>query len=127
MIRIAVVLLSLALAPDQAGAQDRVAPILPDSLRWLPAPGIDGLEAAWVLGAEDRPGPYLLRVRLAEGGRIPPHTHPDERTTTVLSGVLHVGLGATFDPEALVAVPAGGVYVIAADAPHFLWARTGAV
>lgn len=127
MIRVAILLVPLALIPTVSNAQDRVAPILPDALRWFAAPGIDGLEATWVLGAEDQPGPYLLRVRLADGGRIPPHTHPDERTTTVLSGVLHVGLGTTFDPDALVAVPAGGVYVIAAGAPHFLWARAGAV
>jgi len=46
-------------------------------LRWFGPPHYLDLQAAWVLGDERTAGPYLLRVRLASGGRIPPHTHPD--------------------------------------------------
>jgi quercetin dioxygenase-like cupin family protein len=83
------------------------------------------VQGAWVIGGEQTPGPYLLRVKVAAGGRMPPHSHPDVRNTTVLSGVLYVGFGATFEAAALVAVPTGAVYVAPANVPHFLWARDG--
>ena len=110
-----------------AGAQHG-APvvILPERLDWSGPPAIPALKGAWMVGAEGRPGPYLLRVRLATGGRIPPHTHPDERHTTVLSGTLHVGFGETFDDARVVAVPAGAVYVAPAGVPHYVWAKDGA-
>jgi hypothetical protein len=110
-----------------AGAQPG-APvvILPERLDWSGPPAIPALKGAWMVGAEGRPGPYLLRVRLAAGGRIPPHTHPDERHTTVLSGTLHVGFGETFDEAGVVAVPAGAVYVAPAGLQHYVWAKDGA-
>jgi quercetin dioxygenase-like cupin family protein len=112
--------------PGLALAQsDAPAPITPESLRWTSPPNIPGLRAAWVLGAEQKPGIYVLRVHLAAGARIPPHTHPDERNTTVLSGTIHVGFGATFDETRMVAVPAGAVYVAPAHVPHYVWARDG--
>ena len=101
-------------------------PVLPEELRWLSPPNNAAVQGAWVLGAEDKPGPYLLRVKLAAGGKIPPHTHPDERNSTVLSGTLYVGFGGSFDEAKVVAVPAGGVYVAPASMPHYVWAKDGA-
>ena len=101
--------------------------ILPNSLTWFSPPNNASLHAAWVLGAEAQPGPYILRVRLAAGGRVPPHTHPDERNSTVLAGTLYVGFGETFDASNVVAVPTGGVYVAQANVAHYVWAKDGAV
>lgn len=72
-----------------------------------------------MLGAEQKPEPYLIRVRLAAGGRIPPHTHPDVRNTTVLSGTLYVGFGATFDESTRVAIPTGAVYSVPISVVEF--------
>ena len=102
-------------------------PILPDALRWIDAPGGLPLQAAWIIGAESKPEPYLIRVKLNAGGRIPPHTHPDARNSTVLSGTLYVGFGATFDEAKLVAIPSGAVYVAPAHVPHFVAAKGEAV
>jgi quercetin dioxygenase-like cupin family protein len=102
-------------------------PLLPESFAWFSPPGIPGLEAAWVVGAEQSPGLYALRVKLAPGTRIAPHTHPDARYSTVLSGTLYVGFGEAVDESAMVAVPAGGLYVAPANQPHYLWARDGEV
>ncbi len=103
------------------------APVLPEELRWFSPPNNAALQGAWVLGAEDKPGPYLLRVKLAAGGKVPPHTHPDVRNSTVLAGTLYVGFGPTFDEKKVVAVPTGGVYVAPADVAHYVWAKDGAV
>jgi quercetin dioxygenase-like cupin family protein len=102
-------------------------PLLPESFQWFAPPGNAQLRAAWVIGTEAGSGAYLLRVRLAKGGKIPPHTHPDTRNSTVLSGTLYVGFGEVADESKVVAIPAGGVYVAPADVPHFLWAKDGEV
>lgn len=101
--------------------------ILPEALHWQRPFGDDRLQAAWVQGSETASGPYLLRVRLASGARIPVHRHPDSRSTTVLSGRLWVGFGTEADDGRLVAVPAGAVYIAPAGMPHFIWARDGEV
>lgn len=124
-----VVLLLLALLLSAvAGAQPPVAqPILPETLTWFGPPDNPALRGAWVLGAEKAPGLYLLRVKLAKDGKIAPHTHPDDRHTTVLSGTLYVGFGEQADPAGMVAVPAGGVYFAPANVAHFIWAKDGDV
>ena len=120
--------LVLAMAAGLAFAQlPSVQPVLPGQLRWATPPNLPDVRGAWVLGAEKQPGTYVQRVILAKGGRIPPHTHPDTRYSTVLSGTLYVGFGERTDDAALVAVPAGGVYVAPAGVPHYLWARDGEV
>ena len=102
-----------------------VRPILPQNLVWATRPNNPAVQGAWVLGAEAKPGPYLFRVRLAAGGKIPPHTHPDERNSTVLQGTIYVGFGEVFDETKLVAIPAGGVYVAPAKVAHYVWAKDG--
>lgn len=102
-------------------------PVLPEKMAWVSQPTNPDLQLAWIIGEEKKPGPYVLRVKLAAGGRIQPHAHPDERNSTVLSGTLYVGFGKTFDTAQMVAVPVGGVYVTPANMPHFIWAKDGEV
>ena len=122
---LALLLLSAGFVAQATAQNDVPTPILPDRLHWAGPPQIPALKAAWVLGSEQKPGPYILRVRLAANGLIPAHIHPDERHTTVLSGTIYVGFGETFDVDKLVAVPTGAVYVAPANAPHYIWAKEG--
>jgi quercetin dioxygenase-like cupin family protein len=104
-----------------------VDPVLPSALKWASPPQIPGLRGAWVLGSESGTGTYVQRVILQQGARIPLHTHPDTRYSTVLSGTLYVSFGNATDDRSFVAVPAGGLYVAPANQPHTLWARDGEV
>jgi len=121
--------LILAMAACGTGAQQleprpiEPKPILPESFQWLSPHGNSALKIAWLIGAEKEPGMYAARVSLRKGGRIPAHTHPDARYSTVLSGTLYVGFGEDEDERNMVAVPAGGVYVAPAGVPHYLYAR----
>ncbi|MFM9942980.1 MAG: cupin domain-containing protein [Hyphomicrobiaceae bacterium] len=103
------------------------APIMPDAIKWTSPPTLPGVQTAWVLGAGDKPGAYTLRVKIAQGSRIPPHTHPEERHGTVLSGTMYLGFSPTFDESKAIAIPAGGVWVAPSNVPHFLWAKDGEV
>ena len=100
-------------------------PMLPDSFHWVSPPQIPGMQFAWILGAEQKPGSYLVRVRFASGTRMPPHTHPGERIFAVLAGTIYVGFGETFDESKLVAIPTGAVFVVPANVPHYVWAKDG--
>lgn len=123
---IAIILMVISIFSGLAVAQSIAPePILPGTLRWGSPPNMPGLQGAWVLGAEQKPGHYIFRVKLPSGARIPPHTHPDERNTTVLTGTIYVGFGKTFDETKVVAVPAGGVYIAPANVPHYIWAKDG--
>lgn len=102
-------------------------PLLPDVFAWFSPPNNPAVRAAWVIGSESARGAYLLRVTIAQGGKIPAHTHPDERNSTVLSGTLYIGFGDVADESNVVAVPAGAVYVAPANVPHYLWAKDGDV
>lgn len=126
--RMAALWLAGSLLATVAVAQNNApVPLLPDRLRWVSPPTLSGVQVAWVLGAESTPGPYLLCVKLAAGARIPPHTHPDERNSTVLAGTLYVGFGETVDETKVVAIPASAVYVAPANVPHSVWAKGGEV
>ena len=101
--------------------------IVTDELKWTSPAPIAGLQFAWVQGNETDSGLYVLRVRLEPDAKIPPHSHPDQRLSTVLAGTLYVGFGDVFDETDLVAVEAGDAYVAPANIPHFIWASDGAV
>lgn len=125
--RVIALVLVLAGASAMAAEPPKPEPIMPEALQWAGPPNNPKLKGAWVVGAESETGPYALRVRLAEGGRIQAHSHPDTRYSTVLSGTLYVGFGAVADDASLVAVPEGAVYVAPKDVPHYLYAKDGDV
>ena len=115
--------MATAMAARQEPAVPR--PVLPGEMKWADSPVAKGFRAAWVLGGEKAKGPYILRVRAAKGSRLEPHSHPDERQTTVLSGSIRVGFGDRFDEGRMVEIPAGAVLVVPAGTPHYVWARDG--
>lgn len=119
-------LLTCAMLANVATAQnDAPSPVLAERLLWMSVPNLSGVQASWMVGQNQRPGTYLLRVKLASGARIPPHTHPDERVSTVLAGTIFVGFSETFDESKAVAIPTGAIYVAPANVAHFVWAKDG--
>ena len=101
--------------------------ISPAKISWQTVPPIPGLQFAWLQGAENDEGLYVLRVKLDAGTKIPAHTHPDQRLSTVLQGTLYVGFADQFDETGLVAINEGEVYVAPANIAHFIWAKDGPV
>lgn len=124
--RLLLLCFALCAAPASAQAPVRGA-VLPQDLQWREVPNFPGARAAWVVGGEKLEGLYAMRAQLGAGVKLPPHVHPDERYTTVLSGTLYVGFGESPDEARMFAVPAGGVYVAPAGVAHYVWARDGAV
>lgn len=93
--------------------------ILPGDIQWNQRRTSPDVFIAAIYGETANAEPYAFRVRAQAGHALAPHTHPDERTVTVLSGTYWTGVGETFDESRLQAYPAGSFYVIPAGVPHF--------
>src|SRR5947207_180357 len=70
----------------------------PDALRWQEGPPSlpPGAKVAVLEGNPAKEGPFVMRVKLPDGYRLAPHTHPRPERLTVISGTFHIGMGATF-------------------------------
>jgi quercetin dioxygenase-like cupin family protein len=112
-------LMAALAAPTPAVAQQADGAIAtPDSVKWNPAP-FPGISIGVAAGNPIASGMYAIFVKFAPGAKALPHTHPDQRIVTVLSGVIHVGIGT--DQSQAMVLKAGNVVIIPADAPHYGW------
>jgi quercetin dioxygenase-like cupin family protein len=91
-----------------------------DAVKWGPAPPSlpPGAQAAALLGAPGKEGPFVLRLKFPAGFTIPPHRHSKDEFVTVLVGGFAVAAGEKLDPEAK-ALPAGSFVHLPAGMPHF--------
>jgi len=112
--------------PTPGGAEGLpIVQLRADELVWAQTPA--GLQQATLVGDPGKAGLYVMRGKLPPGFRIPPHSHPDERVVTVLSGTLCLGFGDQFDEARLKALPSGSLWTEPGGRPHFVWARDGEV
>jgi quercetin dioxygenase-like cupin family protein len=90
-------------------------------LQWADAEPLPaGARMAVVSGDPGAAGPFTIRLRFPNDYRVPPHTHPAAETITVISGILHVGRGTTFDMAGdITELQTGQSMDAAANAPHF--------
>ena len=96
-------------------------------VRFSPMGSAVQAEAATVVGAQNAAGLYAIRVHVAKGGSIAPHTHPDMRILTVVSGEIWYGFGERVDMANAKLYAAGAVFTVPANAPHWAEASTSDV
>src|ERR1700752_3891370 len=82
-----------------------------------------GAQIAVLEGDPAKEGPFVFRIKLPDGYRIPVHTHPKTERGTVISGTFHIGMGDKFDEEATKAMPPGTYGCWEAGMKHFVWAK----
>jgi hypothetical protein len=99
--------------------------ITPSEMKWGAQGGLalPGMEQLKLVGDPAKPGPYTVRLKFPAGYKLAPHTHPDSREVTVLSGTWNIGYGDKFDPAKLKALPAGSFYTEPANVAHFIELR----
>ncbi|TAJ91181.1 MAG: DUF4437 domain-containing protein [Gammaproteobacteria bacterium] len=93
--------------------------ITPKELKWGPG-RLPGQELAPLLGDGTKPGPYVQRVKFPANYTAQAHSHPEDRTYTVISGTWYVGYGDKLDPAKLKALPAGSFHTEPANVSHFV-------
>ena len=105
-----------------ANAQEELPPgamrVTIDELKWRPG-RVPGHEIAPLIGDSTKPGLYVERVKFPASTVSQPHSHPDERSYTVISGTWYVGYGDKFDAAKLKALPPGSFYTEPANVSHF--------
>jgi hypothetical protein len=76
-------------------------------LRWFPA----------VRNAEG--AAFVIRLRCADGAKVPPHWHPTDENVTVPQGTFLIGMGGTFDETKLHAMNVGNFLSMPKEMHHF--------
>ena len=105
--------LSLALllvSATGALADDMKMPLNASQLEWAPAPNFvpEGAQITVLSGDPSKDGPYVVRLKMPAGYRIPAHNHPTTEMVTVISGDFHLGMGDRLDEEKSGLLTAGG-------------------
>jgi quercetin dioxygenase-like cupin family protein len=121
------VLLSAVWADEQKGHADDKGHVMvrPDDVKWGPAPpGLPaGAQLAVISGDPGKAEPYVLRAKLPDGYKIPPHWHPTDENVTVLQGTFVAGKGDKFDADAARELPAGSFACMPKAMKHFAYCK----
>jgi len=120
-------LMSTAIA-TAAAAQEAAAPTIIsfETLKWNPAPSpFSGITNAVSVGNPTASGMYATLAKYNAGGTSAPHTHPDQRIVTVISGTYYFAAGTEFDESKLKPLKMGTTIIVPANAPHYAAAKDG--
>jgi len=97
----------------------------PKDVAWGPGPPFlpAGVKIAVLLGDPGKPGPFVIRLSMPAGYKIPAHNHPTTENVTVISGEFHAGMGDKLDATKGKTLPAGSFASLPAQMNHFAWAK----
>jgi quercetin dioxygenase-like cupin family protein len=111
---------SPTLAGDVAGGKQ---------LQWGPVPPVfePGAQMAVLEGDPSKNEPFTVRLRLPDGYRIAPHTHPTTENVTVLSGAFLAGMGDRVAESTMETFGPGDFASIPANHAHYAKARGATV
>ncbi|MGA2430787.1 MAG: cupin domain-containing protein [Candidatus Acidiferrum sp.] len=91
-------------------------------LKWTPI--IKGCELATVSGDPNTEGSaFVIRLRCADGAKIPAHWHPTDENVTVLKGTFLIGYGETFDETKLKTMNVGNFISMPKEMRHFAMSK----
>lgn len=94
----------------------------PDQIKWGPAPPFIPAGAQLAV-LEGNPmaasGDYTIRLKMPDGYRIAPHTHPLRENVSVISGTLKVGMGDKYDDSKMMSFGAGSFAYLDPSMHHY--------
>jgi len=104
----------------------RVNPL--DKTEWKAGPPSlpPGAQMVVLEGDPTKPGPFVFRVKVPDGYRIPLHTHPKTERVTVLQGTFHIGMADSkehMDDSQAKAMKTGTYGYWAAGMKHFVFVK----
>jgi quercetin dioxygenase-like cupin family protein len=100
--------------------------INPENIVWRSFPAFpEKVKLAILVGNPTKVEPFVVRVKVPNGEKIIPHTHPEDRIYTVISGVFYIGIGNKYDENKLLVYPPGSVVILPGNTPHFHCAKSG--
>ena len=95
----------------------------PEDLHWQDGPASlpPGAKIAVLDGDPTKAGPFVMRIKLPDGYKIPPHTHPKPERVTIIAGSFHLGMGDRFDTKHAQELTAGTYGTWPPGMKHFVW------
>ena len=81
--------------------------------------GVAGIRTTVMSGDPTQDGPYTIRLSVPANTKIQAHTHRDDRTAIVISGVWYFGYGPAAVAAAEKALPMGSFYTEPSGVAHF--------
>lgn len=108
-----------------ATASSKAAAMNADEMKWGPPPaGLPaGAQLAVLDGNPGAAGNFTIRLKMPDGYRIAPHSHPTEEQLTIISGTLMDGTGTKADESSMHAFRAGGFAKMPANMNHYVHAK----
>jgi quercetin dioxygenase-like cupin family protein len=96
-----------------------------EMIQWRQGPSSlpKGALIAVLEGNPGKEGPFVFRLKIPDGYRVPPHTHAKTERVTVISGTFNIGMGERFDESATQPMPPGTYGYWRAGMAHFVWAK----
>jgi quercetin dioxygenase-like cupin family protein len=94
----------------------------PDQVKFGPAPPFlpPGAQLAVLEGDPmASSGDFTVRLKMPDGYKIAPHTHPNRENVTVLAGTLKVGMGDQFDASKMGGFGAGSFAYLDPSMHHY--------
>jgi len=115
----------LAYVAAVAADDSRPSIFTPSEIKWIDGPPSLPASAklAVLEGDPAKPGPFVMRLKLPDGYRLPPHIHPKPERVTVIAGTFNIGMGDKFDATKGTAMPAGTFGTWEAGMKHYVWAK----
>jgi hypothetical protein len=93
---------------------------LPAEIKWTKG---NGSESAVLVGDPSKPGLYVVLQKWLPHNNSRPHSHPNDRFITVISGTWWVNTGPNYDPDGMKPVPAGSFVTHYGKEIHYDGAR----
>ena len=90
---------------------------LPKDIKWVANPS--GSETAVLVGDPSKPGLYVVLTKWHPHHNSRPHSHPNDRFITVLSGTWWISTGSDYNPDLLKPAPAGSFVTHYANEIHY--------
>jgi quercetin dioxygenase-like cupin family protein len=125
---LAVALTAIALFVAQPAPSQNA--FTPDQVKFGPAPPFlpPGAEIAVLEGDPmAASGDFTIRLKMPDGYRVAPHTHPHRENVTVISGTLKVGMGDQFDTAKMMAFGTGSFAYLDPSMHHYAMASGATV
>jgi len=95
--------------------------VKPSEVKWSDMKGMSGWKSAVLVGDPDKPGPYVMRIKVPPNASVPPHSHPDTENITVLAGSFGIGQGDKFDKSKGTMLGVGSFYMLPGNTVHYAW------
>src|SRR5947209_19923896 len=101
----------------------------PDALEWGPAPPVlpKGVQIAVLAGDPGKKGPFVVRLKIPAGLKVPAHHHPSAEAVTVISGDFRFGMGDKLDESKAEKLGPGGFVALPANMSHYALSGGGEV